>query len=715
MFRTRVWVGLAFVGTTWLGTASQNVNSVAGEIAPSANGVATVNQTTPTLQQTTPTHKQVRVIRPELESASVHLNTFAMSPDGQLWLCCSSSGGESANAKGCILIYSAEGEQVRSISLHFAPQAINFSADGTPFVAGSGKVARLTKDGEFDFIIKAPNLFSEAIMKERLAKSQAKMIEQMLEGSQSQLKRLESQIATLKEQLASTSPESSEAVEGSQADDATAVQESDAGEGRLARRNRLRLRTLEEQHESLKSSLDQQRTTYKQMFGSEIDTSQVKRSTGIAVTNEDVFVSLPSLEGHGYAIYRMTHDLTEATIIKDGVGGCCGQLDIQTDGEHLIIAANSAFEVQFYDRDGKALRSFGRRYQSAGTGTGSGSIDGWGSCCNPMNVRAISDKEILVAESSIGHIKRYTNDGEFLGLIGTARIAGGCKHVAIAKAVDRDWYFMMNTAGNNIAVLVPREEAPAETDDERDERLAMEGLGKKLIGTWQAEDPAVDLADSVAAQGINEEGINEEGGDESDDATTVELQSTLDFGSYIAQQNRYLQLLPDGRMSRAEPQVLQSVVAAQSSVQSDSGILGAIIGLLAGSSPEPAVAQVAPVLVPDEAARWIAIKQEGDVVHMAIEEAQVRNYVAAVRFVDDDRAEFKWYYGEVNDAPMATVFYRRMTDANGASVSCVPGGCDAATCTKPNCDHSQPVEPTVPTNVPVQTEVGESVPSIDTN
>lgn len=49
-----------------------------------------------------------------------------------------------------------------------------------------------------------------------------------------------------------------------------------------------------------------------------------------------------------------------------------------------------------------------------------------------MNVRCIEDKEILVAEASIGHIKRYTPTGEFLGLVGTAKIAGGCKHLAIA-------------------------------------------------------------------------------------------------------------------------------------------------------------------------------------------------------------------------------------------------------------------------------------------
>ncbi len=41
-----------------------------------------------------------------------------------------------------------------------------------------------------------------------------------------------------------------------------------------------------------------------------------------------------------------------------------------------------------------------------------------------MNIRPVGD-ELLVGESSIGHLKRYSKEGEYLGLIGTARIGGG--------------------------------------------------------------------------------------------------------------------------------------------------------------------------------------------------------------------------------------------------------------------------------------------------
>ncbi len=80
------------------------------------------------------------------------------------------------------------------------------------------------------------------------------------------------------------------------------------------------------------------------------------RATGVTATKGDVFVSLPVAKGYGYTIYRMNHDLADAKPVVEDVGGCCGQLDIQSDGENLIIAENTAFQVGFYDRDGKRLK-----------------------------------------------------------------------------------------------------------------------------------------------------------------------------------------------------------------------------------------------------------------------------------------------------------------------------------------------------------------------
>ncbi|MDZ4852712.1 MAG: hypothetical protein SGI77_25765 [Pirellulaceae bacterium] len=180
--------------------------------------------------------------------------------------------------------------------------------------------------------------------------------------------------------------------------------------------------------------------------------------TAIAATDNEVFVACPEPVGDSYGVWRLSPDLTvEAKIIQDA-HGCCGQFDIQSDGEKLILAENTKFEVGIYDRNGKRLSGFGKR---AGDDQ-----EGFGSSCNPMNVCCRADGEILTAESSIGHIKRFKSDGTFVGFVGTAKVAGECKRVAIGFDPDRNWYYMMNEDLSHVAVLVLKEEAPEENEDE---------------------------------------------------------------------------------------------------------------------------------------------------------------------------------------------------------------------------------------------------------
>jgi hypothetical protein len=142
----------------------------------------------------------------------------------------------------------------------------------------------------------------------------------------------------------------------------------------------------------------------------------------------------------------------------------------------LIIAANTKFSVELLDRDGKAVSKFGQQ----------GGQNGFGSCCNPMNVRPLGSGDILTAESSIGWIKRFNKDGELKAVIGKAKIGGGCKHVPIGFDAKLDRYYMMYEDKSEICVLVPLSEATEPTADEIASKEARDGLGQKLIGQWQA-------------------------------------------------------------------------------------------------------------------------------------------------------------------------------------------------------------------------------------
>jgi hypothetical protein len=376
-----------------------------------------------------PTHKQAYTIKPELPDKKIKLETFCVGPRGNLWMACRSSSADGSPDSGLIMVYDPSGLLFDSFPLPFVPQAINFSPSSKLYLAGSGKVARVALNGAVEIEIDAPNIGNreEAIAKAR--EDAKKMIDEMRESMEEQKKVIEKQIAKLKE-----APD-------------------DEDKKAKSKRER-RLKVLEQQ---LKVQSDE--SIAESVPTDEEILSRLMSSTAIAATNNEVYVSCPEQTGYGYGVWRLSPDLTvEEKVISDA-HGCCGQFDLQTDGTNLVLAENTKFEVGLYDRNGKRLSGFGKR--SSG-----GEQDGFGSCCNPMNVRCEPDGDILTAESSIGHIKRFDRDGKLISFVGTAKVAGGCKHVAIGFDPDRNYYYMMHEDLSHVAVLVLKEEAPEETDDE---------------------------------------------------------------------------------------------------------------------------------------------------------------------------------------------------------------------------------------------------------
>ncbi len=259
------------------------------------------------------THKQVRVIQPTFEDQELRLNTFAIAPSGELWLCCSlksshefesdaakkaitnleaklaaSSSSEkqstdnvsnAANQLGRLLIYKADGTFVRSVLLGFEPQAINFADSGTPFVAGSGKVARLTKEGELDLAVLAPNLQSEEEMKKLSEVQQKKMVEQMLRTQKMQVSRIQIQISALEQQNKKD-------------------QKNSNVDERVLERNEKRLELLQK---SLATQEEKLKTVEEDILSKVAEStnfSRMSRTSGLAVSPTDVFVSLNSFQGN---------------------------------------------------------------------------------------------------------------------------------------------------------------------------------------------------------------------------------------------------------------------------------------------------------------------------------------------------------------------------------------------------------------------------------
>ncbi len=545
------------------------------------------------------THKQTRTITPGVEGKDLRLNTFCLGPDQNLWMCCRSMDGGS----GSILVYSPAGSLLKTIDLKFIPQAINFSPEGPLFVAGGGQIARLSANGDVELFVDAPNIGNREEMIAEMKQQAELQRKESLEAFRTQVEKLREQLEKLKQ-----------------------VPEGESDKLRVRRERRVKL--LEASLEQMK---DPFRDTDDRIVVNDSMLKRVASSTGIAVSKRDVFVSCPKSKGYGYAVWRLSHELKDPQLIVNDISGCCGQLDIQTDGEHLIMAENTRFEVGYYDRDGTRLTGWGKRSRDSDAG--------FGSCCNPMNIRCCSNGDVLTAESSIGHIKRYRSDGTFVGLIGTARIGGGCKHVAIAFDSERNWHYMMNNDKSAVAVLIPKEQAPAETEDERLSREAVATHGKFLFGTWELDLP------------------NPENGELPKGNEAVSMQD------FIASGFGHLEFAPDGAMVKGAKGMKSGKGPAKAESQS---LFGALLSSLTGSSEQ------ASQLLSVGQSKWQAIQSKDGKLQLLTIDDGVPGFGATIEFRRGNEALFSFFFSDPSSPSVGTFIYKRTSlEACGRDCSSV--------------------------------------------
>ncbi len=164
-------------------------------------------------------------------------------------------------------VYQTNGEFVRSHWLDFAPQAINFAENGTVFIAGTGKLARLSATGRLELVVDAPNLITDEATREKQIAEQKKRVESMLRSYVQQNERLKDQIEKLEKQIAKDK-------EAKDADDETNAKKIERSERRLTTL-KTTLEQLESVHEATKQRLNES-------LEYEIDSTRLKRATGIS-------------------------------------------------------------------------------------------------------------------------------------------------------------------------------------------------------------------------------------------------------------------------------------------------------------------------------------------------------------------------------------------------------------------------------------------------
>jgi len=195
----------------------------------------------------------------------------------------------------------------------------------------------------------------------------------------------------------------------------------------------------------------------------ETDASEARRKhkravrvSGIAVSGDSVFVAF----GAGWSLgsksklFRFDRRLNDPVLLAEGLRGCCQRCDIVARDGVLYLAENSAHRVVAYARSGETLGKWGERSRTE--------LEGFGSCCNPMNLCFGADGALYTAESGLGRVKRYTTDGKYLGLVGYVGVerftqAGGlaasCSNIAIDVTADGKTVYVMDFKNNKIRVL----------------------------------------------------------------------------------------------------------------------------------------------------------------------------------------------------------------------------------------------------------------------
>ena len=374
------------------------------------------------------THEQVALIKATEGEASLKLNTFCLDSKGQILAGCNSAVASDGSGQGMIRVFDADGKFLRSWKVPADPEAINVAPDGSVLIAGDGRLFRYDSTGKQMLEAPAPHFDhlksnTEAIRKQVIEqmKQRSNNYDQILVVYNQQLERLKK------------------------------IEKPNATEKRLIDAYEQQVKTIEAAKEKIAKQPEPSQEEIDRQVA-----AMIKSKTGISSISSDgehVFVATRALEGYGFAIWRTDREFANAEDIVKDLRGCCGQMDVQANKEGIYVAENSRHRVVCFDDAGKELLTWGKADRKG--------LEGFSSCCNPMNVCFGKNSDVYTAESNTGRIKRFSPKGEFLDYVGDVNLVPGCKKVSIAVSDDGNRVYMLDITRNHIILM--KRKAPAET------------------------------------------------------------------------------------------------------------------------------------------------------------------------------------------------------------------------------------------------------------
>lgn len=391
------------------------------------------------------THRQSAIVEMADKDNPLKINAFCLDAKGHIVAVCGVGPGE-------VRIVDDSGEILSSWKVDVRPEAVNVTADNDILVGGEGKLYRFDGEGKLLKTIDSPHaqrlrgdnkeLREQAIatLNRRNNSTGISGLEQRVSMYESIIKQLEergekSELNESEERMLSALPKTLDRYK----EQLAAAREKEAGK----------------EKEDSGASEDEIKKQIESMIGSKLKISSISSS------KDYVFVTTRALTGYGFDVWRTDNEFANGEVIIEGLSGCCGQMDVQCCEQGIFVAENSRDRVVHYDVDGEKITQWGK---SDRTG-----IDGFGSCCNPMNVCFDKEGFVYTAESSLGRIKRFDAKGNLVSFVGDVDLVPGCKNVSIAVSPVSDNIYMLDLTRNHIKVMQPKSET---TDGENERTLA---------------------------------------------------------------------------------------------------------------------------------------------------------------------------------------------------------------------------------------------------
>ncbi|MEZ6125658.1 MAG: hypothetical protein R3C49_21140 [Planctomycetaceae bacterium] len=401
------------------------------------------------------THQQVAIVKLKGDGKELPVNAFCLNQAGQIVAACGTGPGQ-------IRIANDDGDVLQAWDIDAKPEAISVAPDGSILVGGEGKLFRYSSSGELLQQADSPHAASLRESKEKLREEAltylkrprmnlASMIstyERIL--SQLEEKQEKSKLNDQEERMLKALPQVLERYR----DLAEAEKEKEADD--------------EKENEPTEEAIQQQIENLMR--------SKMKVSS-ICSDKQNVYVATRGISGYGYVVWKMDTEFSGGEVIVKDLRGCCGQMDVQCCSNGLFVAENSRHRVVRYDADGTEVTTWGKQDRTG--------VDGFSSCCNPMNVCFNAANEVFTAESGTGRIKRFDADGNFLSYVGDVELVPGCKNVSIAVSPDSSRVYMLDLTRNHIVVMKVR------ADQSEDKPLKVGQVKLRAVRSQSASAPSI--------------------------------------------------------------------------------------------------------------------------------------------------------------------------------------------------------------------------------